>query len=243
MWVGLYHRICCTFLLMAVEGVAVLSSWYQASHHLVCHICLILFYVAETYKEQFQYRNLCINICRTPREVLKPKPLHLLRGPADVNASEKHVWSLLLHKNILLPINASKSPFFLDLRWHRRHVTCQCFENMAVNSVQHCFLCNNLNLSHIQQVGHSQKIRLLPNLLKCFSKISKFQLKKIVQNFFFTNQVLDPSVPVYLALWTACLHQMFSWVMYWQGVGGASCPAWFILPHPPPPAQNFRQNG
>ena len=38
-------------------------------------------------------------------EVLKPEPVrqgfqHLLRGPADVHVSEKHVWSLLLHKNI-----------------------------------------------------------------------------------------------------------------------------------------------
>ena len=38
-------------------------------------------------------------------------------------------------------------------------------------------------------------------------------------------------------LW--CLLQTFSWVKYWQGVGGgASCPGRFILP----PAQNFRDN-
>ena len=49
---------------------------------------------------------ICIYICWTPREVLNPEPerrwfQHLPRGPADVNVSEKHVWSLLLHKNIL----------------------------------------------------------------------------------------------------------------------------------------------
>ena len=27
-------------------------------------------------------------------------PQHLSRGPTDVNVSEKHVWSLLLHENI-----------------------------------------------------------------------------------------------------------------------------------------------
>ena len=37
-----------------------------------------------------------------------------------------------------------------------------------------------------------------------------------------------------------CLLHTFSWVTYWQGVGGgASCPGRFILP----PAQNFRENG
>ena len=37
-----------------------------------------------------------------------------------------------------------------------------------------------------------------------------------------------------------CLLQTFSWVAYWQGVGGgASCPGQFILP----PAQNCRENG
>ena len=46
----------------------------------------------------------CINICWAPREVLKPKPerrgfQQLPTGPADVNVSEKHVRSLLLHKN------------------------------------------------------------------------------------------------------------------------------------------------
>ena len=55
---------------------------------------------------------LCINICWALREVLKPEP----RGPADVNVSEKHVWSLLLHKNILSLENlgeiVSKSSFF-----------------------------------------------------------------------------------------------------------------------------------
>ena len=53
-----------------------------------------------------QHDFLCINIARPPRDVLKPEPerrgfQHLPKGPADVNVSEKHVWSLLLHKNIL----------------------------------------------------------------------------------------------------------------------------------------------
>ena len=48
---------------------------------------------------------LCINICWIPREVLKPEPerqwfQHLPRCLADVNVSEKHVWSLLMCKNI-----------------------------------------------------------------------------------------------------------------------------------------------
>ena len=39
---------------------------------------------------------LCINICRAPREMLKLEPERrgfpsLLRGPVDVNVSEKHV--------------------------------------------------------------------------------------------------------------------------------------------------------
>ena len=39
---------------------------------------------------------LCINICRAPREMLKPEPERqgfrpLPRGPVDVNVSEKHV--------------------------------------------------------------------------------------------------------------------------------------------------------
>ena len=39
---------------------------------------------------------LCINICWAPREMLQPEPERrgfqpLLRGPADVNVSEKHV--------------------------------------------------------------------------------------------------------------------------------------------------------
>ena len=44
-----------------------------------------------------------INICLAPTEMLKPEPERrgfqpLPRGPADVNVSEKHVWSLLLHR-------------------------------------------------------------------------------------------------------------------------------------------------
>ena len=54
------------------------------------------------------------------REVSKPEKKgecfpNLPRGPADVNVSEKHVWSLVLHKNIFLlenfGENASKCLF------------------------------------------------------------------------------------------------------------------------------------
>ena len=67
---------------------------------------------------------LCINICWALREVLKPEPerrvfQHLPPGLADVNVSEKYVWSLLLHKNIFSLENfgeiASKSYFYLYL--------------------------------------------------------------------------------------------------------------------------------
>ena len=75
---------------------------------------------------------LCIHICWAPREVLKPEPEwrrfhHLPRGPADVNVPQKHVWSLLLHKNSLSPLNlenASKSPFSCTYNGTERHVTC-----------------------------------------------------------------------------------------------------------------------
>ena len=50
---------------------------------------------------------LCFIICRAPREVLKPESerrgfqyQHLPRDPADVNVSENHVCSLLLHKTV-----------------------------------------------------------------------------------------------------------------------------------------------
>ena len=50
---------------------------------------------------------LCINICQTVREVLKPARerrgfLTLPRGTGNVNESEKHVLSLLLHQIISL---------------------------------------------------------------------------------------------------------------------------------------------
>ena len=59
----------------------------------------LIAYITVGTKYDFQ----CINICWAPREVLKPEPerqvfQHLPRGPADVNVSEKHVRSLLLHK-------------------------------------------------------------------------------------------------------------------------------------------------
>ena len=68
---------------------------------------------------------LCINICWAKREVLKPQPerrgfQHLPRGPADVNVSKKHVWLLLLHKNIFFSLEnfekiALKGSFYLYL--------------------------------------------------------------------------------------------------------------------------------
>ena len=66
---------------------------------------------------------------------MKPEPerrglQHLPRGPADVNVSEKHVWSLLLHKHFLarkLGENASKSYY----TGAERHVTCERFKNAA----------------------------------------------------------------------------------------------------------------
>ena len=62
--------------------------------------------------------------CWVSREVLKPEPErrgfhHLPRGPANVNVSEKHVSSLLLHKTYFSLENfgeiASKSSFYLYL--------------------------------------------------------------------------------------------------------------------------------
>ena len=58
-----------------------------------------------------------LNIFWALREVLKPEPErlgspHIWRGPADVNVSEKHVWSLLLHKNILSLKNFRQKAFF-----------------------------------------------------------------------------------------------------------------------------------
>ena len=52
-------------------------------------------------------------------ELLKLEPekqrfQYLPRSPADVNVSENHVWSLLLHKNILSLENASKN-FFVHI--------------------------------------------------------------------------------------------------------------------------------
>ena len=45
---------------------------------------------------EIKHDFLCINICWTPREVLKPEHemqefQHLPRGPADINVSERHV--------------------------------------------------------------------------------------------------------------------------------------------------------
>ena len=55
-------------------------------------------------------------------------------GPADVNVSEKHVWSVLLHEYIYLLEKfgeiASKSFFFsCTYNGTEKHVTCECFEN------------------------------------------------------------------------------------------------------------------
>ena len=52
-----------------------------------------------------------------------------------ISITEKHVWSLLLHKNTLslenVGENASKSSFFLYLQWRWKAVTCEHFENPA----------------------------------------------------------------------------------------------------------------
>ena len=97
--------------------------------------------------------SVCSNICWAPREVLKPKPerrgfqqlprgqavprkrcwnlslkmegfnISRARSPADVNVSENHVWSLLVHKNMSLENlgeNALKSFLFLYLYWCRK---------------------------------------------------------------------------------------------------------------------------
>ena len=49
-----------------------------------------------TYIVGIKHGFLCINICWAPREMLNPEPERrgfqpLLRGPADINVSEKHV--------------------------------------------------------------------------------------------------------------------------------------------------------
>ena len=70
---------------------------------------------------------LCINICWAPREALKPESERrvfqlLFSGQANVNVSENHVWSLLLHRNIFSLDNFGDSEyasiFFLYLQWH-----------------------------------------------------------------------------------------------------------------------------
>ena len=55
---------------------------------------------------EIKHDFLRINICWASREVLKPEPerlrfQYLPRGPADINISEKHIWSLF---NIALTI-------------------------------------------------------------------------------------------------------------------------------------------
>ena len=59
---------------------------------------------------------------------------HHLWGSADVNASENHVWSLLLHKNILSKMleNASKSAVFSSPFCHRLSCYLCTFQ-------KHCF--------------------------------------------------------------------------------------------------------
>ena len=84
---------------------------------------------------------LCINICWAPREVLKPEPgrrgfQHLPRGTADVNVLEKHVWSLLLHKNFFFARKLRRNcfkMFFFSCTYNgaEKHVTCERFENAA----------------------------------------------------------------------------------------------------------------
>ena len=82
----------------------------------------------------------CINICWAPRDVLKPEPerwgfQHLTRGPADVNVSEKHVWSLLLHKTFFSLETfgklLQKVLFTYTYSGGEKHGTCERFENAA----------------------------------------------------------------------------------------------------------------
>ena len=87
----------------------------QSSHdtlHFLYHECIVLGILTfslwnlslENMNIRIKHDILYINICWAPREVLKPPSLkgevfqHLPRAPADVNVSESHVWSLLLHK-------------------------------------------------------------------------------------------------------------------------------------------------
>ena len=60
---------------------------------------------------------------------------HLTSGPADVNVSEKHVWLLLLHKNIFslkyFVEIASQSYFSCTYNGAEKHITCKPFENAA----------------------------------------------------------------------------------------------------------------
>ena len=80
-------------------------SCFRIAIHFLCNCMLVRF--------QFGHVNIgikhafpCINICQVPREVLKTevedRSFQLFpRDRANVNALENHVWSLLLHKNIL----------------------------------------------------------------------------------------------------------------------------------------------
>ena len=71
---------------------------------------------------EIKHDFLCINICWAPRKVLKPEPerwgfQHHPRGQADVIVSEKHVWSLLLHKTFFSLENFGES-------FHKALFTC-----------------------------------------------------------------------------------------------------------------------
>ena len=59
-------------------------------------VCLPSLFSLVTINIGIKHDFLCINVCWTPREVLKPGPerrvfQHFPRGPADVNVSEKRI--------------------------------------------------------------------------------------------------------------------------------------------------------
>ena len=65
--------------------------------------------------------------------------------------------------------------------------------------------------------------------------IPKFFLHHLLQEYLVERDINIISIKL------RCSLQRFSWVMYWQGVGGKLSRAVYLAP--PPPAQNFRENG
>ena len=100
----------------------------------------MIFYVLTSAVPWGRCWNLSLNICLVPREVLKPEPerrgfQHLPTGPADVNASEKHVWSLLLRKTFFFRSKASgkvlQKVITCTYNDAVKHITYVPFENAA----------------------------------------------------------------------------------------------------------------